>query len=81
MSTAFVRSVEEMVRRPRHRRKKMGLAPHDPDAFVSMSLDVPRWLLERLEAEAETHRLSRAAIASEWLELHAISTDPSRRIR
>lgn len=66
---------------PRHRRKKMFFPADHPDAFVSISIDVPRWLLERLDADAAMLRLSRAAIASEWLELHAIASDPVRKRR
>lgn len=67
--------------RPRHRRKKLFLPDDHPEAFISISIDVPRWLNARLERDADAHRLSKAAIASEWLEMHAIATDPTRKSR
>lgn len=66
---------------PRHRRRRLYLPKEHKDAFVQMSIDVPRWLWERLEEDASAMRLSRAAIASEWLELHAIATEPKRKRR
>jgi hypothetical protein len=59
----------------------MHLPDDHPESFVSISIDIPRWLNTRLEQDADAHRLSKAAIASEWLEMHAIATDPSRRSR
>lgn len=62
----------------RRRRRSPEALPDDPMALVPMSVDVPRWLFELLEGEAEQSGYSRASIASEWLEEKAQRSDGTK---
>lgn len=69
-----------MKRNPKRSRRRRRSPDGGPDALVPISLDIPVWLLDRLEDDAEASGYSRALIASEWLEEAARRT-PKKVVR